>query len=162
MRPHPNDLTVAAVTLSWDLVADLAPDRSHRRRARAAVAVAGTAALLWVERESLAEAREGWRSLRELRERISTATSEEELDAILAAADEESAAQHDHPGPATLAGTAALVAGSLAAEVALRRWTRRRVAAGTRFPRLPGALVRTAMAFVVGPATRALEQPSRS
>src|SRR5690606_2205199 len=85
MRPHPNDLTVAAVTLSWDLVADLAPDRSRRRRARAAVAVAGTAALLWVERESLAEAREGWRSLRELRERISTATSEEELDAILAA-----------------------------------------------------------------------------
>ena len=161
MRPHPNDLAVAAVTLCWDLAADLAPDRPRRRRARAVVAVAGTATVLWTERETLAEAREGLRSLRELRQRIAAATTEEELDTILAEADEQTAGEPVLDPPA-VAATAALVVGSLAAEVALRRVTKHRIAAGDRLPRLPAALARAAMALVVGPATRALEQPSRN
>lgn len=162
MRPHPNDLAVGAVTLCWDLAADLAPEPSRRRRARAVVTVLGTAALLWTERESLAEARDALRSLRELRQRIADATTEEELDTILAEADEAAAEQKTAPDTARMAGTAALVVGSLAAEIALRRVTKHRIAAGDRLPRLPAALARAAMALVVGPATRALEQPSRN
>jgi len=168
MRPHPADLATAATTIGWDLAADLLPEGKRRRWVRIGIAGAATATLAWLEREALAESFAELRSLRDLRQRIEAARTEEELDAIMAEVEDGSAPQPSAAAGAAGAATAAtaattaIVVGSLLAEVVLRRWTRNRIAAGARFPRLPAAVGRAGLAFVVGPATRALEQqPAR-
>lgn len=158
--PHPTDLATAATTIAWDMSADLFPDRTRRRQVRAGAAGLGTAALAWLERDMLKQTAAELRSVRDLQQRIAAARTEEELDAVMAEVPDETST------PATDAkaawAPAGIVVGSLAAEVVLRRWTKRRIAAGVRLPRLPAALCRAGLAFVVGPATRALDDQSRT
>lgn len=156
-RPTFGDWAGAASTLAWDLTPDLVASRKRRRLARAAVALAGFGAVAWSEREALSEAADGLRSAREMQARIRDARTEAELQEIMQEVDGE--VEDDVP-PTPQAGAAVAVAvvGTLAAEVALRRWTAHRVSADVRFPRLPAALARGALTLMMAPALRSLEQ----
>ncbi|WP_110207745.1 hypothetical protein [Nocardioides daejeonensis] len=149
-----SDWTNAAITIAWELSPDLVPD-AYRRRVRAGVFLAGAGTLAWQEREELTATFDELKRSNELRERIHGARTEAELDAVVA----EIETPEDGQSPSAIALTAAAVAavGTIALEVSLRRRTKQRVAAGARYPRLPGALARGALALALGPLTRAIE-----